>query len=60
LAPLQSVLKAATRLIAFILRFSHISTFMIEKLHWLSLSARIHFKIIFLVCKAWLLAIFLS
>ena len=35
-------------------RFSHISTFMTEKLHWLNLSARIHFKIIFLVYKAFL------
>src|SRR6218665_2932262 len=35
-------------------RFSHISTFMKEKLHWLPLSARIQFKIIFLVYKAFL------
>src|SRR6218665_419290 len=54
LAPLQSVLKAAARLIARIPRFSHISNFMTEKLHWLPLSARIHFKIIFLVYKAFL------
>src|SRR6218665_1892621 len=54
LAPLQSVLNAAARLIARIPRFSHISTFMTEQLHWLSLSARIHFKIIFLVYKAFL------
>src|SRR6218665_2399464 len=50
------------RLIARIPRFSHISIFMTEKLHWLPLSARIHFKIIFLVYKAflgaWFLAIF--
>src|SRR6218665_2368789 len=46
LAPLQSVLNAAARLIARIPRFSHISTFMTEQLHWLPLSARIHFKII--------------
>src|SRR6218665_4123780 len=54
LAPLQSVLNAAARLIARIPRFSHISTFMTEQLHWLPLSARIHFKIIFLVYKAFL------
>src|SRR6218665_2380591 len=30
------------------------STFMTEQLHWLPLSARIHFKIIFLVYKAFL------
>src|SRR6218665_1369609 len=54
LAPLQSVLNAAARLIARIPRFSHISTFMTENLHWLPLSARIHFKIIFLVYKAFL------
>src|SRR6218665_1376705 len=54
LAPLQSVFNAAARLIARIPRFSHISTFMTEQLHWLPLSARIHFKIIFLVYKAFL------
>src|SRR6218665_2310506 len=54
LAPLQSVLNAASRLIARISRFSHISTFMTEKLHWLPLSVRIHFKTIFLVYKAFL------
>src|SRR6218665_2763261 len=54
LAPLQSVLNAAARLIARIPRFSHISTFMTEQLYWLPLSARIHFKIIFLVYKAFL------
>src|SRR6218665_1368592 len=54
LAPLQSVLNAAARLIVRIPRLSHISTFMTEQLHWLPLSARIHFKIIFLVYKAFL------
>jgi hypothetical protein len=38
LAPLQSVLDAAARLIARLHRFSHISTFMIEQLHWLNCS----------------------
>ena len=48
LAPLQSVLNAAVRLIARIPRFSHtcISTFMTEQLHWLPLSAQIHFIIL--------------
>src|SRR6218665_2385341 len=54
LAPLQSVLNAAAGLIYRIPRFSHISTSMTEQLHWLPLSARIHFKIIFLVYKAFL------
>src|SRR5688572_1964326 len=35
-------------------RFSHISTFMTEQLHWLPLTARIQFKILFLTCKAFL------
>ena len=38
LAPLQSVLSAAARLIASLPRFSHSSTFIAEQLHWLSLS----------------------
>src|ERR1043165_854800 len=46
------VLNAAARLIARLSRFSHISTFMIEQLHWLPLTARIQFKILFLTCKA--------
>src|SRR5688572_17932251 len=52
LSPLQSVLNAAARLIARPLRYSHISTFMFEQLHWLPLSARIEFKILILVFKA--------
>ena len=53
LAPLQSVLNAAACLIAHIpiYRFSHISTFIAVKLHWLRLSAWIQFKIIFFVSK---------
>ena len=54
LAPLQSVLDAAARLIARIPRFSHISTFMTEQFHWLPLSARIRFTIIFLVYKTFM------
>src|SRR6218665_3731388 len=37
LSPLQSILNAAARLIARIPRFSHISTYMTEQLHWLPL-----------------------
>ena len=51
LAPLQSVLGDAARLIARLPRFSHISTFMTEDHHWLRLTARIQFKILFLTCE---------
>ena len=53
LAPLQSVLNAAARLHDSLPAFLD-STFMTEQLHRLPLSARIHFKIIFLVYKAFL------
>jgi hypothetical protein len=52
LAPLQSVLNAAARLIARLPRFSHISLFMTEQLHWLPLSTRIQFKVLTLVIKS--------
>jgi hypothetical protein len=52
ISPLQSVLNAAARLIARLPRFSHISTYMAEHLHWLPLSARIQFKILILVLKS--------
>src|SRR6218665_1429965 len=42
------------RLLVSLPAFLVLSTFMTEKLHWLPLSARIHFKIIFLVYKAFL------
>jgi len=35
LSPIQSVLNAAARLIAHLPRFTHISTYMTEVLHWL-------------------------
>jgi hypothetical protein len=54
LSPLQSVLNAAARLIARLPRFSHISIFMTEHLHWLPLFARIRFKVLFLTSKAFL------
>src|SRR6218665_825248 len=53
LAPLQSVLNAAARLHDSLPAFLD-STFMTEQLHRLPLSARIRFKIIFLVYKAFL------
>src|SRR5688572_155496 len=34
--------------------FSHISAFMIEQLHWLPLIARIRFKVLFLISRAFL------
>src|SRR5688572_26781768 len=52
LSPLQSVLNAAARLIARLPRFSHISTFMAEQLHWLPLSVCIQFKVLILVLKS--------
>jgi hypothetical protein len=52
LNPLQSVLNAAARLIARIPRFSHISTYMIEVLHWLPITSRIQYKILLLVSKS--------
>ena len=46
------VLNAAARLIARFPKFSHISPFMFNQLHWLPLSARIEFKIAALVLKS--------
>src|SRR5688572_6914766 len=48
----QSVLNAAARLIARLPRFSHISTFMAEQLHWLPLSVRIQFKVLIIMLKS--------
>src|SRR5678816_12067 len=52
LSPLQSVLNASARLIDRLPRFSHISTYMLAVLHWLPITARIRYKILFLVAKA--------
>ena len=52
LSPIQSVLNAAARLIARLPKFSHISSFMINQLHWLPLTARIGFKVLILVLKS--------
>src|SRR5688572_26884314 len=51
LSPLQLVLNAAACLITRLPRFSHISTFMTQHLHWLPLIARILFKILFLTSR---------
>src|SRR5688572_10468314 len=53
LSPVQSVLNAAARLIARLPRFSHISSYMLEKLHWLPLTARIQLKVLVLVCRSY-------
>ena len=53
LSPLQSVLNAAARLIARLPRFSHISSYMLEQLHWLPLTARIQLKVLVLVCRSY-------
>ena len=52
LSPIQSVLNAAARLIARLPKYSHISSFMINQLHWLPLSARIQYKVLSLVLKS--------
>src|SRR6218665_2918108 len=41
LSPLQTVLNAAARLIARLPRYSHISYYIREHLHWLPISTRI-------------------
>ena len=52
LSPLQSVLNATARLMARLPRFSHISDYMTEVLHWLPITSRIHYKILLLVSKS--------
>ena len=52
LSPIQSVLNAAARLIARLPKYSHISSFMINQLHWHPLSARIQYKVLSLVLKS--------
>ena len=46
LSAIQSVLNAAARLIALLPRFTHISTYMTEVLHWLPIASRIKFKVL--------------
>ena len=50
------VLNAAALLISPLPRFSHISTLMTAHLHWLPLTARIQFKVLFLTCKTFVQA----
>jgi hypothetical protein len=52
LYPIQSVLNTAARLIAHLPKYSHISSFMVNQLHWLPLSDRIQFKVLALVLKS--------
>ena len=53
LSPLQSVMRAAARLIARIPPWSHISSFMFHHLHWLPLTARIQLKILTLIYRSY-------
>src|SRR6218665_38819 len=52
LSPLQTVLNAAARLIARLPRYSHISYYIKEHLHWLKISTRIEYKVLLIVLKA--------
>ena len=52
LSAIQSVLNAAARLIARLARFTHISTYMTEILHWFPIAFRIKFKVLLLVSKS--------
>src|SRR6218665_2937457 len=49
LAPLQTVLNTAARLIARLPRYSHISYYIKEHLHWLPISTRIEYKVLLMV-----------
>jgi len=48
LSPIQTVLNASARPIARLPRFSHISFFMTQQLHWLPFTTCIQFEVIFL------------
>src|SRR6218665_3516320 len=52
LSPLQTVLNTAARLIARLPRYSHISYYIKEHLHWLPISTRIEYKVLLIVLKA--------
>ena len=52
LSTLQTVLNASAQLIARLLRFSHISSFMTQQLHWLPFTIRIEFEVLVLVLKS--------
>src|SRR6218665_3667574 len=49
---IYTVLKTAARLIARLPRYSHISYNIKEYLHWLPISTRIEYKVLFIVLKA--------
>src|SRR6218665_2679291 len=51
-SPLQTVLNAAARLIARLPRYSHISYYIKDNLHWLPISTRIEYKVLLIVLKA--------
>ena len=44
-------MNSAARLIARLPRYSHISTYMTDVLHWLPVASRIQFKVLLLVSK---------
>src|SRR6218665_1420823 len=52
LSPLQTVLNTAARLIARLPRYSHISYYLKEHLHWLPISTCIDYKVLLIVLKA--------
>src|SRR6218665_3556626 len=52
LAPVQSVLNAAARMLARLLPYLHISDYMISELHWLPILARVRYKVLLLVAKS--------
>src|SRR6218665_3057036 len=51
LAPLQTVLNAAARMIARLPPYAHISDYMIKDFHWLPILARVRYKVLVLVTK---------
>ena len=52
LSAIQLVLNAAAKLIACHSRFTHISNYMTEVLHWLPIASPIKFKVLLLVSKS--------
>ena len=52
LAPLQSVLNAAAKMIARLPPYSHISDYMINELHWIPILALVRYKVLLLVAKS--------
>jgi len=52
LAPLQTVLNIAARMIARLPPCSHISDYIIKELHWLPILARVRYKVLLLVAKS--------